>query len=50
VQRLLRHAKGNGLKSIQSRINNLNATINYEVTKTDKAEINIKIPIDEISN
>ncbi len=50
VQRLLRHAKGNGLKSIQSRINNLNATINYKVTKKDKAEINIKIPIDEISN
>jgi signal transduction histidine kinase len=50
VQRLLRHAKGNGLKSIQSRINNLNATINYEVTKKGKAEINIKIPIDEISN
>jgi signal transduction histidine kinase len=50
VQRLLSHAKGNGLKSIQSRINNLKATINYEVTKKGKAEINIKIPIDEISN
>lgn len=50
VEHLLRQEKGNGLKSIQSRINNLRASIRYEVDKKGKAEILIKIPIDEIRN
>jgi len=50
VEHLLRSEKGSGLKSIQSRINNLRATINYEVDKKGTAEIRIKIPADEIRN
>lgn len=50
VEHLLRQEKGSGLKSIQSRINNFRASISYEVDKKGKAEILIKIPIDEIRN
>lgn len=50
VDHLLRLDKGNGLKSIQSRINNLRATISYEQPKNKLAEIHLKIPIHEIKN
>lgn len=50
VGHLLRVSKGNGLKSIQSRINNLHATISYELSKNQNAEIHIKIPVNEIKN
>lgn len=50
VKLLLRVAKGNGLRSIQSRINNLRAQIFYEIHKFGQAEIRIKIPLNEIEN
>lgn len=50
VAHLLRVSKGNGLKSIQSRINNLRATIAYELHKDEQAEVHIKIPVNEIKN
>ncbi len=50
VDHLLRLDKGNGLKSIQSRINNLRAIISYEQPKNKLAEIHLKIPIHEIKN
>lgn len=50
VAHLLRVSKGNGLKSIQSRVNNLRATISYELSKNETAEIHIKIPVNEIKN
>jgi signal transduction histidine kinase len=45
VQNQLRKEKGNGLKSIQSRINNLKASIDYELNGKSQAQIKIKIPI-----
>lgn len=45
VQRNLRKATGNGLKSIQSRINNLKASIDYHVFENGEVQISIKIPI-----
>jgi sensor histidine kinase regulating citrate/malate metabolism len=50
VQLLLRQEKGSGLKSIQSRINHFNGSINYQVDQKGKAEILIKIPTNEIRN
>ncbi len=50
VQLLLRQVKGSGLKSIQSRINHFEGSINYQVDQKGKAEILIKIPNDEIRN
>ncbi len=47
VQNKLRQSTGNGLKSIQSRINNLKASIDYQFIGNEKAQINIKIPIYE---
>jgi hypothetical protein len=38
------------LKSIQSRINHFNGSINYQVDQKGKAEILIKIPTNEIRN
>lgn len=50
VDHLLHLEKGNGLKSIQSRVNNLRATISYNQPKNKLAEIHLKIPINEIKN
>lgn len=50
VQHLLRFDKGNGLKSIQSRVNNLRASISYELAKNNAASILLKIPLHEINN
>ncbi|MBU3660335.1 MAG: hypothetical protein FGM14_10720 [Flavobacteriales bacterium] len=50
VENLLHSTKGSGLKSIQSRVNNLKATISYLVANQDEAKISVKIPLDEIKN
>jgi len=50
VVQLLRQERGTGLKSIQTRINNFLATIDYLIDKKGKAEIRIKIPINELQN
>lgn len=47
VQNQLRKEKGNGLKSIQSRINNLKASIDYDFNGESQAQIKIKIPIND---
>lgn len=50
VVQLLRQERGTGLKSIQTRINNFLATIDYLIDKKGKAEIRIKIPKNELQN
>ena len=50
VKNMLRQKKGTGLKSIQARVNNLNADIDYKINKDRNAEIRIKIPLNEINN
>jgi signal transduction histidine kinase len=47
VQNQLRNEKGSGLKSIQSRLNNLKASIDYELNGESLAQIEIKIPIND---
>ena len=42
--------EGMGLKSIQTRINNFGAKINYSIDKKGNAEIEINIPIHELRN
>ena len=50
VEKLLRSNKGTGLKSIQSRISTLHATIDYIQAKKGISEIHAKIPYDGIKN
>jgi two-component system NarL family sensor kinase len=50
VNQLLREQEGMGLKSIQTRINNFGAKINYSIDKKGNAEIEINIPIHELRN
>lgn len=50
VKRLLIRKNGNGLKSIQSRIQQLNATIDYQVNSDKQNHIRIKIPLHEIQH
>lgn len=50
VDKLLRLNKGTGLKSIQNRITNLNATIDYSHQKIGISEICAKIPYNGIKN
>ena len=50
VNELLRVSDRNGLKSIQSRVNNLNATISYLCLENGKATIHLKIPFHAIKN
>jgi signal transduction histidine kinase len=50
VEKLLRSNKGTGLKSIQSRISTLHATIDYIQAKKGISEIHAKIPCDGIKN
>lgn len=50
VTRLLIQKNGNGLKSIQSRIQQLNATIDYQVNSDKQNHIRIKIPLHEIQH
>ena len=47
VNDLLHSSKRNGLKSIQSRVNNLKATISYTF-EANNAEIQLRIPLKEI--
>ncbi len=47
VTHLLTQKNGNGLKSIQSRIQQLNASIDYQVSANKQNHIRIKIPIHE---
>ena len=47
VNELLHSSKRNGLKSIQSRVNNLKATISYTF-EANNAEIQLRIPLKEI--
>ena len=49
VNELLHSSKRNGLKSIQSRINNLKATISYTY-EGHNAEIQLRIPMKEIED
>jgi signal transduction histidine kinase len=50
VEKLLRSNNGTGLKSIQSRISTLHATIDYIQAKKGISEIHAKIPCDGIKN
>ncbi len=50
VKRLLMQKNGNGLKSIQSRIQQLKATIDYQVSSDKQNHIRIKIPLHEIQH
>jgi signal transduction histidine kinase len=50
VEKLLRSNNGTGLKSIQSRISNLHATIDYIQAKKGISEIHAKIPYNGIKN
>ena len=47
VNELLHSSKRNGLKSIQSRVNNLKATISYTF-EANNAGIQLRIPLKEI--
>jgi signal transduction histidine kinase len=47
VNELLHSSKRNGLKSIQSRVNNLKATISYTFEENN-AEIQLRIPVKEL--
>jgi signal transduction histidine kinase len=47
VNELLHSSKRNGLKSIQSRVNNLKATISYTF-EVNNAEIQLRIPVKEL--
>jgi signal transduction histidine kinase len=50
VKELLRVSDRNGLKSIQSRVNNLHSTISYLFSDDKKASIHLKIPLHAIQN
>ena len=50
VTRLLVQKNGNGLKSIQSRIQQLNASIDYQVSADKLNHIRIKIPLHEFQH
>lgn len=50
VENLLHSTKGSGLKSIQSRVNNLKQQFFYQMANHDEAKISVKIPLDEIKN
>lgn len=50
VKELLRVSDRNGLKSIQSRVNNLHSTISYLFSNGKKASIHLKIPLHAIQN
>lgn len=50
VNELLRVSDRNGLKSIQSRVNNLHSTISYAFSDGKMANIHLKIPLHAIQN
>ncbi len=50
VKELLRVSDRNGLKSIQSRVNNLHSTISYAFSDGKMASIHLKIPLHAIQN
>jgi signal transduction histidine kinase len=50
VNELLRVSDRNGLKSIQSRVNNLNASISYLCSENGNASIHLKIPFHAIKD